>query len=270
MCGCALALLVAVAPATAPWETLEPGLELGEFLGPPSTIGDRHIVILRIDPSRFSLDLANASAQPAKDSLTARQWVDRTGAVAAINASMFRDDGKTSVSLQRTRAHTNNPTLSADQTVLAFDRRDATAPLAQLIDRSCQSWEKESARYGTLVQSIRMVSCDRRNVWSQSPKIWSTAAIGVDGHGRVLFIHARTPWSVHDLIDALLALPIDLRRAMYVEGGPEAQLFVRSKKRELEVIGSYETGFHESDDNRAAWPIPNVVVVTRRKTAERR
>ena len=38
---------------------------------------------------------------------------------------------------------------------------------------------------------------------------------------------------------------------------PEASLFV--KEPNLELVGSFETGFMESDDNKVAWPLPNVI-----------
>ena len=108
-----------------------------------------------------------------------------------------------------------------------------------------------------------MISCKGRNVWAQQPKRWSTAAIGVDAGGNVLFIHVRSPFSTHDLIEILLALPLDLKRAMYAEGGPEAQLYVAAGGREEEFSGSYETGFNEDDDNQISWPVPNVIVAVR-------
>jgi len=69
---------------------------------------------------------------------------------------------------------------------------------------------------------------------------------------------------MHDLIDILLGLPIDLAAAQYADGGPEAQLYLRSGRTELECVGSYETGFWENDDNNKAWPVPNVVGIARR------
>ena len=69
---------------------------------------------------------------------------------------------------------------------------------------------------------------------------------------------------MHDFIDMLLELPIDLKNAMYVEGGPEAQLYVEGGGRSIELVGSFETGFFEADDNLQAWPIPNVIGVVRR------
>jgi len=258
----------APAPAAAetdPWVRLEPGLELGVFRSPrPSTSGDSRVRALRIDAARFEFHLLNASAFDAPTPRTARQWCRDRGMTAAINASMYQGDHRTSVSLMRTRGHVNNPRLTKDMTVLAFDPDDPELPPVRLIDRQCDDLETLAPRYGTLVQSIRMLSCRGSNVWQLQPRRWSTAAIGMDDDGRVLFLHVRSPYSVHDLIEILRELPLGLARAMYVEGGPEAQLYVESGDRAFEFVGSYETGFNENDDNAAAWPVPNVVAIRRR------
>jgi hypothetical protein len=253
------ALVLGAAPEPAPgWQALEPGLDLGFFDGPPGAPGDGKIAVVRVDPSRYRLVLLNASAPGEGGLFTARAWAARHGAAAAINASMYQADYRTSVSLMRTREHVNQARVSKDRAVLALDPLDAALPPARLLDRDCDDLERDGARYGTLVQSIRMVACDRKNVWAPSPRRTSAAVIGVDGKGRVLFIHARSAWPVHELANALLALPIDLRRAMYVEGGPEAQLYVRGGGREVERVGTFEStpGALGGD----AWPVPNVVV----------
>jgi hypothetical protein len=250
------------AEGNGPWSLLEPGLELGVFRAPrASPHGDSLVRVLRVDPERYELRLMNASAPGHGRALTAREWCRRNGMVAAINASMYQADMRKSVSLMRTRAHVNNPHLTKDRAVLAFDRLDAGLPPVQIIDRECQDFDALRGGYGTLVQSIRMVSCSGKNVWSPQPRAWSTAAIGMDRRGRVLFLHSRSPYSTHDFINILLDLPIDLKNALYAEGGPEAQLYVRGGGQEFEFIGSYETGFREADDNRRARPVPNVVGV---------
>jgi hypothetical protein len=109
-----------------------------------------------------------------------------------------------------------------------------------------------------------MVSLTGQNVWQAQPQRWSTAAIGIDRQGRVLFIHVRSLYTTHDVINALLALPLDLRNAMYVEGGPEAQLYVNAGGHERELIGIYDSGLVDPDATTIAWPIPNVVGVARR------
>lgn len=249
-------------PEASQWQELEPGLELGAFRSPQvSEVGDSVIRLLRIDPKRFEFRLLNASAPDQRRSLTARQWSRENNLVAAINSSMYQEDHRTSVSFMRTRTHTNNPRVSKDMAILAFGRRTPSVPLVKIIDRQCEHFDTWKNRYGTLVQSIRMISCQGRNVWSPQPEKWSTAAIGVDQYGRILFIHVRSPYSTHDLIDILRALPLGLSRAMYAEGGPEAQLYVRSRDREYEFVGGFETAFNETSP---AWPIPNVVGIVRR------
>ena len=249
-------------PAAAAWRVLEPGLDFGEFRSTRARGGDGMVRVVRVDPARFRLLLLNASSAGEGRPHSAREWADRHSLVASINASMYQTDLRSSVSLMRTPGHVNNPRLTHDQAVLAFDRTDPHVPLVQIIDRECQDFEALSRAYGTLVQSIRMVSCSGRNVWSDQPRPWSIAAIGVDRSGRVLLIHARSPHSPHDLIDVLLAMPLDLKNAMYAEGGHEAQMFVRAGGEEHEYLGLLDAGDGESSDA-SGWPIPNVIGVAR-------
>jgi hypothetical protein len=261
----AAVLLCAQAPAAPAWQALEPGLEYALLDGPASgSPGDGKIAAVRIDPARFELRLANASAPGQGELRTAREWAYRTGASAAINASMYQEDYRTSVSLMRSRDHVNQRRLSKDKAVLAFDPLVSGVPAVRMVDRECEDLSDAERRYGTLVQSIRMISCERRNVWAPSDRRFSTAAIGLDAKGRVLFFHARTPWPVHDLVKALLELPIDLAQAMYVEGGPEAQLFARGGGREIERLGTFERAPGAADTGKA-WPVPNVIVAVRKK-----
>ncbi len=255
-------------PAASPWQILEPGLELGTFVSPRrSVMGDSVIHVLRVDPAHHDLVLKMAGAEDPVVTRTASQWADRAGLLAAINSSMYQQDHETSTELMRSSDHVNNPRLTSGNTVLAFERADGAPddmPRVRIIDRQCEDLDALEPHYQSLVQSIRMVSCERANVWQQSARIWSHAVIGIDGDGRPLLIHARSPWTTHDFIDILLELPIDLRQLQYAEGGPEAQLFVDAGGVELERFGSFETGFLENDDNALAWPVPNVIGVVRR------
>ena len=246
------------------WEQLEPGLEFGTAQSPiPSDAGDSRIRILRIDPAHFELQLFNTSASPEGTRLSAKEWSQRNGLVAAINASLYQADHRTSFALMKSRTHTNNPRLSKHNAVLLFDRLDAAVPSVQIVDRTCRDLAALQGRYAAMVQSIRMVSCARANVWSQQPENkWSTAAIGIDQHGWLLFIHVRSPLSTHDLINGLLTLPIGLRETMYVEGGPEAQLYVNAGGRELEFVGSHGSSF-AGIENSYALPIPNALGIRR-------
>ncbi|MBE9545704.1 MAG: phosphodiester glycosidase family protein [Proteobacteria bacterium] len=249
------------------WQKLADGLELGTFDSPqPAEIGDSKIRILRIDPGRYELKLLNASASKKGRSLSVRQWCRQNGLVAAVNASMFQEDFKTSVSLMRTRTHVNNPRLRPkDKTILAFDRLGTGVPEVKIIDRQCEDFKIWQQKYGTLVQSTRMISCTGKNVWQQQPKKHSTVAIGLDKSDRVLFIHVGSPYSTHDLINILKKLPIDIARAMYTEGGPQAQLYIKTGEHEYEFTGHSEIDFSNNANSLFSWPIPNAVGISLRK-----
>ena len=255
-------------PKTGPnggWQQLDKGLELGIFQASRAAAGgDSMVRVLRIDPTYFQLKLLNASRIENGVPLTPKQWCKRNGLAAAINPSMYQADYKTSVSLMRKKVHTNNPRLSKDMTILAFDRQDAAVPRVKIIDRQCEDFQAWKKKYGTLVQSIRMISCKGENVWKPQARRWSTSAIGIDQRDRILFIHVRALYSTHDLINILQKLPLNISRAMYTEGGPQAQLYINSGGKELEFAGSYETNSNAADEGSISWPLPNVLGISKR------
>ena len=257
----------AASKSATEWQTLADGLEFGIFESPQkSEIGDSKIRILRIDPQHYELKLVNASVSKKGRPLTAKQWCRENGLIAAINASMYQEDFKTSVSYMRTRTHVNNPRLrEKDMTILAFDRLSAGVPRVKIIDRQCENFKLWKNKYGSLVQSIRMISCKGKNVWRQQPKKYSTVAVGTDKSDRVLFIHVGSPYSTHDLINILKQLPIEIARAMYTEGGSQAQLYINTGDREYEFTGHTEIEFSNNAKSLFSWPIPNVIGVSPRK-----
>jgi len=247
------------------WQQLDKGLELGTFLSPqPAEVGDSLVRALRINPKYYRLRLLNASAIKDGIPLTPKQWCRQNGLIAAINPSMFQTDYKTSVSLMRTQTHINNSRLSKDMTILAFDRQSSDVPHAKIIDRQCEDFQFWKKKYRTLVQSIRMVSCKGKNVWKQQQQKWSMAAIALDGQANILFIHVRSWYSTHDLINILKKLPLNISNAMYTEGGPQAQLYINTGKKEFEFVGSYETSLPQSNEAAISWPLPNVIGISAR------
>jgi hypothetical protein len=166
----------------------------------------------------------------------------------------------------RDGARVNNGRWNKDNAVFVAGPDDPALPAAQILDRKCQDAETLAARYRVRIQNIRMLDCAGRNIWAQQDRRWSTACVGTDRSGRVLLIHARSPWSTHDFIDILQALPLELARLMYVEGGPEASLHLKVDGTVVvSEMGSFETGFREDDGNRIFWPLPNVIAVAPRK-----
>jgi hypothetical protein len=145
---------------------------------------------------------------------------------------------------------------------VAFYRKSPAFPLVKIIDRQCEDFEIWKKKYKTLIQSIRMISCQGKNVWAQQPQKWSTAAIAIDHRDRVLFIHVGSLYTTHDVIKILKMLPLNIARAMYVEGGPQAQLYINVGTHEYEFVGNYKIDIEENMNALFSRPIPNVVGIS--------
>ena len=248
------------------WDALAPGLETASI---PWDSGDAYpLVIVRVDPARWELELLCRDALGLSSGLTAREWCERYNLTAAINAGMFGEDYVTHVGFLRAGDHTNNPRKNAYRSVAVFGPRDPDRAPFRIhdLDDPTVDWERLVAGYDHVVQNLRLIKRPGRNRWSKQDRRWSEAALGEDDRGRALLIMSRTPQSMRDLNDRLVSLGIGVVCAQHLEGGPEAQLYVAAGGRSYQGFGSYETGFREDDGNRRAWPIPNVIGVRPRGT----
>jgi hypothetical protein len=259
------ALPASAADAKSPWQQLAPGMEFRLLTASkPGAVGDSRIAVLRIDPTLWELAFAGASQSGEPAGHTAREWCEKYNFTAAINAGMFKTDGKTNVGYLRFRDHVNNGQLNKYQSVAAFDPQDPKklAPFRIFdLDAAGVSLSSILKDYASAVQNLRLIKRPGLNQWPQQQRKWSEAALGEDREGRVLFIFSRSPFTMHDLNQELLAAGIGLVAAQHLEGGPEAQLYFHVGKVEREMFGSYETAFRQDDSNAKPWPIPNVLAV---------
>lgn len=261
-----LGLLSGVKADTAPgWQPLSPGMELKYLPVSHSNFStDSRITILRIDPKFWEVQTVGASQTGEPSGHTAREWCEKRKLTAAINAGMFKTDGKTHVGYMGFREQINNSKVNDYQSVAAFDPRDPSslAPFRIFdLDAPQVTLQNILKDYASAIQNLRLIKRPGSNQWTQQSRMWSEAALGEDSSGRVLFIFSRTPFSMHDLNQELLAAGIGIVAAQHLEGGPEAQLYLHVGEIQLEMFGSYETSFKENDSNATPWPIPNVIGV---------
>lgn len=242
--------------------TVEPGLTVDRYLAPLASsagVGDRCVTIVRIDPTKLALELHTAQVEGG--SRTAPAWAKDTKLVAVINASMYGEDRR-SVGLLVSGPVTNNGSDNHKfGGFFAWDPVNAGAPPVVSVGRDCAGFDLARLRteYRSVVQNYRLLDCERKPIAWQDPKLFSAAVLGTDRKGNVVFIHARTPYSMTELAKILAAPELDLDTAMHVEGGPEASLWVSGAVSEM---GSFETGFLADDKNDTFWSIPNVLGVT--------
>ena len=252
------------ARSASDWQVLSQGMELRYIpIHRPNVSEGARITILRFDLHFWELQTTDASSTSQSSNHTAREWCEAEGLTAAINAGMFKTDGRTHVGLMRFREHTNNGEVNNYQSVAAFDPHNPNLAPFRIFDLDTPQVTVQTILkdYDSAIQNLRLIKRPGSNQWSQQSKMWSEAALGEDDAGRVLFIFSRTPFSMHDLNGELLAAGIGIVAAQHLEGGPEAQLYIHAGGFKLEQFGSYETSFREDDSNSRPWPIPNILGV---------
>jgi uncharacterized protein YigE (DUF2233 family) len=254
------------APVSAEaWKQLTSGLEAGTFAASKkSHTGDSKITVVRISPDTYKLKVLCASELDSTNR-TVKEWCRDFKLTAAINAGMYAKDYSTHVGYLRNFRHVNSSRMLKNyKAVLAFNPVAQDVPAVQIIDLACQNFSALKNKYNSLVQNIRMISCEQKNVWSRQKQAYSLAALAMDKNGNVLFLFSQSPYTVHDFINIVLQLPLSIFNAMYLEGGSPAALYCKSGDFVLEKHGLYETGKENGSSLTVAQAMPNVIGIVKK------
>ncbi|WP_241160182.1 phosphodiester glycosidase family protein [Desulfovibrio sp. ZJ369] len=244
----------------AAWIELEPGLSFGEF---QLNENETRLSALRIDPARFDFLLCAASrdGRPAR---ALHDWGEQYDLTAAINASMYLPDGSTSTGYMRHGEHVNNKRLVRRfGAFFVAGPDDARLPAAAILDRDDPLWRQRIDQYSLVIQNYRMINAERRILWSPGGPLYSISAVAQDGDGQILFLHCREPVEAYTFAQQLLHLPLNVRTVMYVEGGAQAGLLVRSASLRRELAGRSAADFLVTGNIKAL--LPNVLGVRRKQ-----
>ena len=224
----------------------------------PIPVADKKIHVVRINPSKVTFKIILASKKKPRSQPLAQCSKEHQLSVA-INLGMYQTDHVTHVGYLRYKKKVNSSHWSKNyQSILAIGAK------TKILDRDEIPKLSVLKPYTLVSQNLRLIKGPRKNVWSKQAKRWSEAAVGIDSAGNLLFIFCRAPFSMWEFNKIILALPIDLQKAMHMEGGPEASLSIHGGGINLDLCGSFETSFLPDDSNHVQWPIPNVLGIRRK------
>jgi hypothetical protein len=247
------------------WLHLESGLSLGTYTDSKSAGKDEaSIYILRIDPQVFDINLYCAS-QFDLQSLSMEGWAEKFDLIAVTNAGMFATDLLTSVGYLNSNGHLNNPKINSSyKCIFACQSLDSAVAAATILDLTCVDFQKYQDKYHSFLQSIRMISCRGKNVWQPQDDRWSIAALGTDSKEQLLFLYSGFPRSVHEFIETLLNLPLDIGTTMYLEGGIQAGIYLSTGGITLDLPGENPSEILLNSDTQTGRPLPNIIGVRRK------
>lgn len=248
------------------WIKIDDGLHYNEFTSPlKSDAGNSKIFVLRINPEFFDFFLFSASEHPEGQVLSVREWVEKYGLIAAINAGMFQKDLKSNVGYMKNFGHFNNPKIHKNyHSVFAFHPRKTELNSAGIFDIDVNNIKEIIEGYDTVIQNLRLIKRPGLNQWSRQEKRWSEAALGQDHDGNILFIFSESPYSMHDLVEILLKLPVKIACAQHLDGGSAAAFYMRYNKTEIFKAGRYKTNSLINSPEAGLLPVPNIIGIKKK------
>jgi hypothetical protein len=190
--------------------------------------------------------------------------------IGVINAGMYNMQNKvTATGYLQNLNHINQGEFKAGfRMMAAFNPVRNDLPEFNILDLELNDWNQLRNEYQSYCQSIRMIDANGQAVyWNPKRKMrMSVAVLGMDKDGNVLFMFSRSPFSANEFIDFMLALPFKVQSAMYLEGGPQASLFIEHNQFCLDKMGSYVSPGYAHDRNDHFWDIPNVIGFRKKTT----
>lgn len=252
-----------------PWKILMDGMQFAEVDAPDkSVVNDSKLTILKIDPRKFDFEFLTAS-EKGKHPRTAPDWAGEFKQNIIINAGMYSyNKMQSNKGYMKNYNHLNNPEKSGYyNAIMAMHPKDKNKLPFEIIDITCQDWEKVQHQYHSLCQGMRMISCDGDGMaFAKRPdQSCSMIVTATDPEGTVYIIFTRSPYTHRTMISYMQGMPLNIRTTVYLEGGPEASLYINTGDTIIAKYGSYVSNTCNNDNNDHFWKIPNVIGIKKKK-----
>jgi hypothetical protein len=158
--------------------------------------------------------------------------------------------------------HVNNPRLNKNYNVMMGMNPIHDSDNSMIIaDMTLRNWETVRSNYNSLCQGIRMIDGNGAPLnWNKRPGQLCSMVIGAsDLSGNIYFAFTRSPYTHQQMINFMLLIIPTIRTTVYLEGGPEASLYIQTADTIISKFGSYVSKTYANDANDHFWKIPNVI-----------
>ncbi len=199
--------------------------------------------------------------QGLESPLTIEQWADTLQAPVVINAGQF-DERLNYLGWLKADGNWLGPTLKPAWKALLVSGPLVGPPFAGIIDLETTKPEIENS-YKHVVQSM-MLFDESGDVRVRDTDLAACRAfVGQDHAGHIVFGVTEGAMTLADLARWLHQSDLQLRRAMNLDGGIEAQIVIRTPEFKLVLYGQHSTGTTNfvGAAGQIQYPIPAVVAV---------
>jgi|GEM_PF-370458 len=248
------------------WQEVIPGLELARlkvfrFI----RLGENELIIVRVDADRF--DLIPYSFQEVNEArpLSIEEWAGvLPQSVFLVNAGFFYPDYR-HLGLLFKKGHgwgsSWHPTWKG-LFLSGGPRGNQEHPAAIILDLEKEPFDLDNSLYPYAVQSFMLLDRDGRPRVKQTDSLASRTAVAQDFEGRILFIFVPGACTLYELALLLKTSDLGIKEAMCLDGGFEAQFFLRTEPEAWAFYGAWVVNERRQYHSfKLKLPLPAVIAV---------
>jgi hypothetical protein len=248
------------------------GMQYAEVDAPEkSVVNDSKLTILKIDTRQFEFEFLTAS-EHGRRMRTAPDWAKEFDQNIIVNAGMYNyNRSHSNKGYMKNYNHLNNPKKTTwNNAMLAMHPKDRQKLPFEIFDITCQDWDSIKHQYHSFCQGMRMISCTGEGMgFSKRPdQSCSMVIAATDTAKNLYFVFTRSPYTHRTMIKYMQGLPLNIRTTVYLEGGPEASLYINTSDTVIAKYGSYISNTRANDNNDHFWEIPNVIAIRKKEKTQ--
>ena len=244
------------------WRELAPGIEFATLRGEPwCRRGPAAIAVLRLDPERVRLRVHHFSQTGSARPLDVVEWQQRTHAVAVFNAGQFYPDFRYMGLLASGGRWLSRRAHPGFQAVLVADRRARGGGGARVLDLPDPGHASDSLAWREVAQSFMLFDSTGTLRVRRSERIANRTVVAEDKHRRILVLVSEGSYTLADFAFVLQKSPLQLKHAMSMDGGHEAELVVSRGAFRYASFGPWLDAKDHPNLVNARTPLPAVISV---------
>lgn len=227
--------MVKDSPSRLTWVSWAPGVEVAS-LPIYNKNHQGNLLLIRINPRLHDFDVLSAKyLQRPPQSFAS--WAREFKLNLVFNAGMYQKDGLSPTGYLKIHGKDVHPFHHPRyRAYLGLHPDEPDLPPVVWFDPSCDRMNPLD-HYQTIVQNYRVYDCDGRVLWPPNGLKSSLLLLAIDAQENLIVVHSDLAISVYELATQLKSLPLQIQRAMYLEGGREAGVFLSFRNQHLEQYG---------------------------------
>lgn len=248
------------------WRTIHAGIELTQYkVNKYIRFGPSEVVAVRFEPEKYDLVPYSYREKEFEKKMSINGWAESIpDALVLINSGQFYPDDnyiglqiKNGVNLG-TKIHPNWKAF-----LLSGGKPgDLTAKQTVIVDSNRSAIDPENTGYRYILQSFMLLDKNGVPRVKKTRRLASRTVIAEDGQGRMLVFFVPGACTLYELALLIKESNLSVQEAMCMDGGFEAQIYVRKNSGDLVLFGSWVVNEEKQyNQNLFRLPLPAVLAL---------